>query len=398
MMGKYSLIDNEEADSRIGQIVNHSVREICAAIDPISVILIGSFGRGEGTIAFENGKVDILSDFEICVISPDIRCRAICEKLSKKLSRDLSVEITLAWSTQQRILDNKNTNLPFGRNYPSIFMYELKAGSKVLHGQDVLKHNMIDPKKLPLWEGVKLLLNRMAESFSDIFAAEKRLYREKWMNKTLLACGDILLLDNKLYHYSYNERKQRLADSVNFANYPFLDMRQREHLINAYENKLCGEYDVYRSASFAEFNKMVDSTLRFFMKKEMNISFALYDEFPDTYLGIKRNFSRYYKYKLRWLAHPLYENMIYIYKLMQWRRIPNIRVLLKMGTPWHHLIYSIVPPLYFFELLSEREKKNISNYTNKIIVMFNEQPSTDIEVMKRTVLKLWFNICCSKKV
>jgi hypothetical protein len=397
-MGKYSLIDNEEADSRIGQILDHIVREICEAVNPISVILAGSFGRGEGTVTFENGKVDILSDFEICVVSPDVRCRAKCEKLSKKLSQDLCAEITVAWMSPERVSCNKNSNATFGRNYPSIFMYELKAGSKVLYGRDVLTYNVIDPKKLPLWEGIKLLFNRMAESLSDIFAAEARLYREKWMNKTLLACGDILLLDNKLYHHSYNERKQRLADSVDFANYPFLDMRQREHLINAYENKLCGEYDVYRSASFAEFNKTVDSTLRLFLKKEMNVSFALYDECSDAYLSITRNFYKCYTYKLRWLVHPLYENMIYLFRLIQRGRIPNIRVLSKINIPWHHLIYSIVPPLYFFELLSERERENISNYTNKIIVMFNERPSTDIEVMKRTVLRLWFNICCGKKV
>lgn len=397
-MGKYTILDNEKIDSEVQLILNAAVREICKAVDVIAIILTGSFGRGEGTFISQNNRFALSSDFEICVVAEGFKNRETCKKLTEKLSKQLRAEISVAWVTPERIVKNKNGNATFGRSYPSILTYELKSGSKVLYGQDVLSQNLTDPTKIPLWEGLKLLFNRMAESLVEQPSFDAQLYSEKWINKTLLACGDILLLDKKLYHYSYNERGRRLSTQVDFADYPFLDTAQQADLINAYDIKLHGTYDTYCKSDIMRFYKTIDDVFRYAISRIMKISFSSYTEFPDRYLSAKGVLRRLYKYKFYSLVHPAYENIIYMVKLVQWGRAPNMRIIARMRVAWHHLVYSLIPPLYFFELLSYEERENIVSNANRMLLLFNETPGESIYTIKNRILRLWFNLCWGKNV
>ena len=397
-MGIYTILDNNEIDMEVQRILNAAIREIRNAVDAIAIILTGSFGRGEGTFISQNNRFALSSDFEICVVAQGFKNRETCKKLTEKLSKQLCAEISVAWVTPERIVKNKNGNATFGKSYPSILTYELKSGSKVLYGEDVLSQNRTDPTKIPLWEGLKLLFNRMAESLVEQPSLEAQLYSEKWINKTLLACGDILLLDKKLYHYSYNERGRRLSTQVDFAEYPFLDTVQQADLINAYDMKLRGTYDTYRNSDIKRFYKTIDGVFRYAISSIMKISFSSYTEFPDRYLSAKAVLRRLYKYRFYSLAHPAYENLIYMAKLVQWGRAPSMKVVARMRVAWHHLVYSLIPPLYFFELLSCEERENIISHANRMLLLFNETPSGNINTVKNGILKLWFNLCWGKNV
>ena len=397
-MGIYTILDNNEIDMEVQRILNAAIREIRNAVDAIAIILTGSFGRGEGTFISQNNRFALSSDFEICVVAKGFKNRETCKILTEKLSKQLCAEISVAWVTPERIVKNKNGNATFGKSYPSILTYELKSGSKVLYGEDVLSQNRTDPTIIPLWEGLKLLFNRMAESLVEQPSLEAQLYSEKWINKTLLACGDILLLDKKLYHYSYNERGRRLSTQVDFAEYPFLDTVQQADLINAYDMKLRGTYDTYRNSDIKRFYKTIDGVFRYAISSIMKISFSSYTEFPDRYLSAKAVLRRLYKYRFYSLAHPAYENLIYMAKLVQWGRAPSMKVVARMRVAWHHLVYSLIPPLYFFELLSCEERENIISHANRMLLLFNETPDGNINTVKNGILRLWFNLCWGKNV
>jgi hypothetical protein len=397
-MGKYTILDNEKIDSEVQRILNAAVREICKAVDVIAIILTGSFGRGEGTFVSKNNSFALSSDFEICVVAPGIKNRETCKKLTEKLSKQLCADISVAWVTPERIAKNKNGNATFGRSHPSILTYELKSGSKILYGQDVLSQNLTDPTKIPLWEGLRLLFNRMAESLVEQPSLDFQLYAEKWINKTLLACGDFLLLDKKLYHYSYQERGRRLSTQVDFTDYPFLDAAQQADLINAYDVKLRGAYDTYGNNDVTRFYKTIDGVFRYAISNIMKVSFSSYTEFPGRYLSAKAILRKMYKYKFYFLVHPAYENLIYMAKLVQWGRAPSMKVVARMRVAWHHFAYSLIPPLYFFELLSCEERENILSHANRMLLLFNEIPGGSIDTVKNGILRLWFNLCWGKNV
>jgi hypothetical protein len=397
-MGKYTILDNEKIDSEVQRILNATVREICKAVDVVAIILTGSFGRGEGTFISQNNSFALSSDFEICVVAPGIKNRETCKKLTEKLSKQLCADISVAWVAPERIAKNKNGNATFGRSHPSILTYELKSGSKILYGQDVLSQNLTDPTKIPLWEGLRLMFNRMAESLVEQTSFDAQRYAEKWINKTLLACGDFLLLDKKLYHYSYQERGRRLSTQVDFADYPFLDAAQQSDLINAYDVKLRGAYDAYGNDDVTRFYKTIDVVFRYAIRNITNVSFSSYTEFPERYISAKAILRKMYKYKFYFLVHPVYENLIYTTKLVQWGRTPSMKVITRMGVAWHHLAYSLIPPLYFFELLSSEERENIISHANRMLLLFNGTPGENIDAVKDGILRLWYNLCWGKNV
>jgi hypothetical protein len=397
-MGIYTILDNNEIDMEVQRILNAAVREIRNAIDAIAIILTGSFGRGEGTFISQNNKFALSSDFEICVVAEGLKNRETCKILTEKLSKQLCADISIAWVTPERITKNKNGNATFGRSHPSILTYELKSGSKILYGQDVLSQNLTDPTKIPLWEGLRLLFNRMAESLVEQPSSDNQPYAEKWINKTLLACGDFLLLDKKLYHYSYQERGRILSTQVDFTDYSFLDTEQQADLINAYDVKLQGTYNSYRNSDIMRFYKTIDGIFRYAISNTMKVSFSSYTEFPDRYLSEKAILRKMYKYKFYFLIHPAYENLIYMAKLVQWGRAPSMKVVAMMRVAWHHLVYSLIPPLYFFELLNCEERENILSHANRMLLLFKEKPGKDIDTIKNKIIRLWFNLCWGKNV
>ena len=136
-MSKYTATNNKQIEEHIANDLDYIVNEICKNFKPISIILTGSFGRGEGSVLYGNGRFDYLSDYEICVVSPFAKARKVCADLSDRLSRDLGVEVSMAWLSVKRLKLNRNKNFSLGQSYPTIFMYEMKVGSKVLYGDNL---------------------------------------------------------------------------------------------------------------------------------------------------------------------------------------------------------------------------------------------------------------------
>ena len=97
-MGKYTAWDDPLAD----RIVEDHMRRIAEAIrtrlEPQAISLRGSFGRGEGSVALENGRARFLSDYDINVVTNSSRHRALLDRLSRELTRELEVETNLFWN------------------------------------------------------------------------------------------------------------------------------------------------------------------------------------------------------------------------------------------------------------------------------------------------------------
>ena len=63
-----SYVENPRINEEVSKIIEKLKDEIVYSLHPTSIILSGSFGRGEGTVSKENGKMKFLSDCEVTLI------------------------------------------------------------------------------------------------------------------------------------------------------------------------------------------------------------------------------------------------------------------------------------------------------------------------------------------
>ena len=104
---------------------------------------------------------------------------------------------------------------------PTIANYDLKYGSKVIYGKNYLeKIPSFKPEDIPIWEGIRLLLNRMAEALEHFSIDNPSDETVFWCDKIILACQDALLLTIGRYTPSYRERNKIFTESAKHFDIP----------------------------------------------------------------------------------------------------------------------------------------------------------------------------------
>ncbi|NLT41872.1 MAG: hypothetical protein GXX93_04295 [Anaerolineae bacterium] len=215
-MAHYTLDHNHEIDSTIERHLIE-IRDVLLAelsaqgCRPQAILLSGSFGRGEGSAWYQEGAVHIASDYEINVVCDSWRARKALERARRRFADSTPVPVSLSQITSRRLRQGRTRNLSFGPPRHSIYMYEVKAASQVLHGSLDGLLGAVDPTIIPPEEGVLLVSNRMLEVLESWLRPQQD-GLEHALAKLVLACGDAVLLSRGLYHYSYVERAQRLAE------------------------------------------------------------------------------------------------------------------------------------------------------------------------------------------
>lgn len=418
-MGKYTLLDDPIVDKTVDGHMEIITKEIVDKVKPESIILGGSFGRGEGSVILKKSEAKILSDYEIGVVTNKFWQRELLSKLSRKFSAMLGVETTVTCITPDRLKQNRTKNLSFGRPLPSISMYELKSGSVLLYGKNYLSENLIDPRTIPLWEAIRLLFNRMAEALQhfdisifqkpgDVHVEDLKLI--KWISKILLACSDVLLISIGRYHYSYRIRWQVFQQEYPkhfdnaFREFPqFLPTVQR-----AYEFKIYGPRDfaVHTNRKTIKFwfdaAEIYDKIFRFILDEDLGVKFGTYSEFPEKYLNHPKVRHEYNYYRLGPVYLPVYENLIYTVRMAKWGRTPPLRSLGKITIPWHHLIFSMIP-LIFFSLARDGtintnmlpKARETMRFIRSLRPM-SEDPLKEWEYLRENTVQSWYYICYGK--
>ena len=137
-MSKYTAHNDPIVDHTVTKHLSRIVSAICAHLEPQSIILHGSLGRGEGSIMLNDGQLTFLSDYEILVVTHSPFYRRLFVSLSQQLTTEMDVEVSIGWMRPGRLRTNQPRNLSFGRATPTITMYELKEGGQTLYGQEML--------------------------------------------------------------------------------------------------------------------------------------------------------------------------------------------------------------------------------------------------------------------
>jgi hypothetical protein len=306
-----------------------------AVPDLDAVLLGGSLGRGEGTVL--DGAVQ--SDAELYLVGRSPGIRRVAAQLELELNAAGSLpQVSIAWLDPRRLARGWTKNLS-RRAARSIHLYELAAGSRVLLGSAPRALN-IDPAAIPLAEGVRLILNRLAEASSLVAAHDPDAPR--WLDKILIACGDALLLAVGRYHVSYRERAGRMLET--HAPWP-MPQGWRSTVLAAYERKLRGGGSAPAVDLVADH---ASAALRGAVAGDLGLSVASWTDFPAAFVRKASRRKDYLRYLPPLGPAATYEGLIILSRVRRARlRIaPRTAVAAVGGKPLSLVTQGAAAPLF----------------------------------------------------
>lgn len=405
-MGKYTVLENPVVDRLIDDHLNQIVSAIADQTSPESVILYGSPARGEASVMMVGDQVHMLSDYEMKVVGKSPCLRRLCATLSRQMTARLGVSTGLGWMHPRRLQTSQTGNFRLGPGVPSIFMYELKTCGRTIYGQDLLSSSPpINPDDIPLSSGIILVLNRMAESLdylpcSAATANATRLARIVWINKTILACADALLLSVRSYHYSYQQRGRRFAAIAHDKFAPLVARvpAMPDLVRQATEFRVRPNLDLYPGdlgEAWSEVAAMADVVFRYLIEQQYDRSFGSYVEFPTCYLSLSRDRQRSKTPHLRQLVSLLARRLVEGAKYLEQKRWPPS----EFWSPYSssQMVYALVPVL-FQSCFSEERRMMVSVVRQRLEMMGQlEPPSPDPRIewdyVRRVLAWNWRVFC-----
>ncbi len=345
----YTALNDPEVDRKVEEIANRIIGKVILHLNPESLILIGSFAKGEATILLEDGNLKFLSDFEIVVISRKYLLRSTIKKI-EKLAADISQKTGLEVGISGISLSLCSMFPPLFKTLrPTITNYDLKYGSRIVHGKNYLeKLPDFKPQDIPLWEGIRLLFNRMSAALKYFLSNNQPTGESPFhIYKVVLACQDALLLSTGNYHPSYAVRNQMLQELFP-RHFSELNRKLPRFLpltIAATDYKLKGKVSSQDATGlWFDVAEICDEILRYVIKKDTGIEFSDYLEFQEKYLQS----SELNSHTQASLSFPLYQNTLSLIKmLISSKGSISWRTLRKMLSPWSRMVYSVIPLAYF---------------------------------------------------
>jgi hypothetical protein len=243
--------DDEE---RIHGILERTTKQIVDRVGSLcleAIVLTGGFGKGEGAVRRDQGSSGLpFNDIDLLLVGTRPRiASSILHDLRSSLSQLLGVDfVDIGYIRSSQ----------FRKAEPTIFLYDLKNGSKILWGSpDILKKvPSFASSDLPLTEAARLFLNRGIGLLYTLLLFERgeggpilRKNAAVAWSKVVLAAGDAILLQRELYHWSYAERMKRIEEIARLSVFDgdFLETYRRAALF-----KLTADFAVLPSQNPAE--------------------------------------------------------------------------------------------------------------------------------------------------
>ena len=405
---RYTESGNSVIENTLSEAMTQITNEIVTRLHPASLILIGSFGRGEVTAAMNDRKLRCLSDVDIILVANRYISKGTLDQLSSELSQKTGLEVGIANGSPELRFRMTMYKLFHKAWKPSIDDYEMKYGSRVLYGKDYLA-GMPDfkPQDIPVWEGLRLIFNRMIEAlvyYSPDFAntypsaeEEPRLFFAT--SKIILACQDALLLAAGKYHHSYRVRNKTFQQilPVDFGQLNNELPRFSSLAIGATDYKLRSDraYSGDVIGLWFKTREICDHVFRHITEREMGITFGSYVEFQQEYLGHSLIAKKYYR---GLLGSPLCQNLRSAIKMVfLFHRLPPLNVI-ATRRPWAHLIYSTIPLLYFALTEDGRIDESYLDGCRRTLAFkqLNDrerEPSSEFDYLKQQVFNLREAVC-----
>ena len=374
---------DEQLNAHIGLLVRSIVERVLEITKPKSIILYGSFARGEGTVYKGDDDFKIFSDVEIGIVSRNVvRLPAI-----RRLNRDLRAEgtdVTLSFFLPRRFTTLVASNWALPSASLTLEQYELMTGLRVLYGTDPRPNGTaLSPSSIMRWDALRLLFNRAAELLDSLI--EEPIVRDELLkasNKLLIACGDAALLLTNGYHYSYLERRQRLQAIIGEAaleDWPW--GVNWECVLKAYEWKLNPSHETEAIVPLRTVtSEALIPVLRFCTEKIFGWSFQEVRKFREQYLGSPalKNCSRSFA------GHPFLQNLLLAIKQILYYRDLDVNTSLwkVVHETYADLICTVVSVCANHSLSGQSVDGLVSTLTG------------EAKTRSKSLLSKWHHLCC----
>ena len=385
-MEEMKFVENPTVNAMVSEVIEALKEEIVSNLHPKSIILIGSFGKGEVSVIENSGNLKFLSDCEIVIIpNKYVFNRDKIEKISDNFYEKTNLKVGISG-----VILSVYLLFPFlsRKLKPTMAIYDLKYGSKVIYGKNYLERMPnFKPEDIPLWEGTRLLFNRMAEALEYFSFKNPNEEMVFWTDKIILACQDALLLSLGEYHYSYR-KKNEMFQSLFTENFEELKKELPNFLdltIEATERKVNGIMNIDDPIEYwFDTAKICDKVFRYVIRKDMGIEFKDYLEFQEKYLrdsNIGTNSRGFF-------SHPIYQNFIDSWKMfIVFKKFPSIAHIKNAKIPWKHIVYSAIPFIYFNSVLEESTpdfEKSVRDFALK-----NDVDCVEFDYVKEKIIEKW---------
>ena len=184
-----------------------AVRAAVETLDPgprKTIVLAGSFGRGEGMLLENDGARRPLNDYDVLVFSATPVAAAAVAETRRRLARELTLPyVDLSWFPPEWAEDPE----------PSLFRFDLRYGSRVLAGEAAFLDRLPQRAENDIAPGElrRLLCNRAAGMLLALTPYGTREFLWIQVMKVGVAVADHYLCAWGGYHPRYATRRRRFA-------------------------------------------------------------------------------------------------------------------------------------------------------------------------------------------
>lgn len=190
-MGKYTVYEDAWIDAAIQRHIDLAVAELKTIKGLRSILLVGGFGRAEGSVKILDGKMEPLNDYDLYIVVDNRVPDKTMEALNKRIEQKAGTPgfSLVEHSDKAFYFDIRQLKFSeISRLLPFIKYYEMKHASYIVYGEDV-RPLIPDYKStdLPLSEGLRFVFNRM--SSITMWTPVKhlcQLHVEQWEKDVLL--------------------------------------------------------------------------------------------------------------------------------------------------------------------------------------------------------------------
>lgn len=217
-MSKFTVHDHEAIDRTVEDHLDLIESRLLSRFDGVvAIVLIGGFGRGEGTVDLSDGEVRVMNDYDLLVVFEEFdRTRASVESELKEVGEALAEEIGI------RFVDLlPRTTAEFENLSPTKMNYDMQHGYHVVYGDEELLFagDPIRAEEIPDEEVRKLLFNRLVCALECISVRDGEFRPERsesfafrQASKACVAAVDSYLLRHDRYVPRYGEKIERLRE------------------------------------------------------------------------------------------------------------------------------------------------------------------------------------------
>jgi len=262
--GKLSLKGSTHFEEKMTKVLNNISDHIESHINPDyykCVILIGGYGRGEGgvvkisNVEFPHNNLDFLIVSKGINQNKEQQLREEVHKIIKEHCAVLNIDFDLAIFSEMKLKLCE----------PLVITYDMRYGHKVINGDAQFLKNMcrFNLANIPNWDIRNLMVNRgTLLTINDLILSKKHHTMKeiktviKHCVKAIIGYGDALLYYNGAYHYSYLEKKIRMAKQKN------IDESFKKLYDEAMNFRFEPNYDTYLQRDLIQFQKELKETLK----------------------------------------------------------------------------------------------------------------------------------------